>query len=84
VPAVRRTVRASVPISEFPEDWSEVALHLRLTKPKNLEFDSWDRVGSLGLLVGDDQQDANVVRFAAPPKGSRHWLLDPIDKAVNT
>mmetsp|Transcript_15379 Transcript_15379/g.46088 ORF Transcript_15379/g.46088 Transcript_15379/m.46088 type:complete len:136 (+) Transcript_15379:2-409(+) len=55
VQGASRTVRANLSAQRLASlDWGQAALYLRLTKPPGkLEYDHWDRVASLGLLVDD-------------------------------
>lgn len=41
--------------SKLPTSWGQVALRIRLEKPGGtLQFDHWDRVGSVGLMLNSD------------------------------
>jgi len=44
-----RDVQVHIDRASVPSDWSQVALHFHLHKPDDLEYDHWDRVGSMGL-----------------------------------
>jgi hypothetical protein len=49
--ASSRQLSVSVDSDAIPEDWDHVALLLHLHKPfGDLDYDHWDRVGSVGLL----------------------------------
>lgn len=58
-----------------PKSWSRVALHLRLSKPPgNLDFDHYDRIGSIGLLFPQPNGHVshNKMTFSAPRELQLH------------
>jgi hypothetical protein len=62
VQGASRQVQATLLRDELPSDWSQVGLHLRLSKPPGaLEYDSWDRVASLGLLFNTATSGPDLV-----------------------
>jgi len=67
-----RVVSASISRGALSSDWSHAALQLRLHKPPGMEYDHWDRQASVGLLLGEDMQDAQI-RFPEPPKLRSHF-----------
>lgn len=47
--ARNRDVDVHIDPASVPQDWEHVALHFHLHKPDDLDYDHWDRVGSVGL-----------------------------------
>jgi len=74
VQAATRVVRAKVPRSLLAGDWAQAALLLRLSKPPDgLEYDHWDRVGSVGLELAMGAQDAKVRILPSTAVESASW-----------
>jgi len=50
----KRDIQVHIDKTSIPDEWSQVALHFQLSKPPgDLEYDHWDRIGSLGLRFFD-------------------------------
>lgn len=61
VQGASRTHVRSVEHDGIPENWVQVALHLRLEPPGgHLEIDHWDRVGSIGVHIPGASPGINV------------------------
>jgi len=70
-----RTVQATVPWKELPADWSRVALRLRLSAPKNLDIDHWDRLAGVGLVLKRPAAESSGLALhpaAKPPEVQRY------------
>jgi len=67
---------ATIPLdlkSVTNKHFSQVGLHLKLEKPDGMEFDHWDRVGSVGLEFAKSSASAHVRRKSE----SKPMPLDP-------
>jgi len=83
-------VEGTTTAADIPGNWSQVKMHIRLTKPPGrLDFDHWDRRGSIGLYVNStnktclrqkQQQHHALVRLAAQPQNG---LLLPGNSLAN-
>jgi hypothetical protein len=79
-----RTVQATIPRHAIPDDWSQAALHFRLSRPDGLEYDHWDRQGSFGMLLGggdkqpksdEESSPSLLLRPESQQSKSRHWPM---------
>merc|ERR1719282_301490 len=72
-----RLVQASIDLHAQPA-WSQVALHVRLTKPphQDMKIDRWDREGSVGLFLNGTQGPGlRLIPAPVRPRGKRRWDL---------
>lgn len=77
-----RTINRNVTQEAFeaagdPSTWQSVALHFRLEKPgESLDFDHWDRLGSIGLdLPATTSLDGVQVKTSIPSDARTLWTL---------